>query len=595
MRKRLWSISLLVVAAGGLTLTAFWAFHPPDAGDFGFEKTALPGTHAMYVISRIDPGGAAERAGLHAGDRIAVTPNTPQTRAIIISTPPDAELSFRVLSAQGHIVSLHAARVVAGVPIAQLIVQICMRSAFMLIGALLALRRRDDGASLSLATFFIFFACAIAVTIPPLSPQAMLLFFIGVEWFFIIGGVAVVHFSTLFPEPAHDAPRRWLGRLAPVVGVVVAIASVLRLTQLIFDGTLNRALLDILAFGWVYFIGATLYCLIVSTRLARGAGRQRARWIMLTFAAGFSGLAVSFISLAFNITSIFSSFAPLTIVLIPLGMGYAILRHRVMDVGFVINRAAVFGALSVFIVGNFVALEWLLAREFENLSHATSVALQLGIALLLGFSIRFIHSWIDRAIDDIFFRARHRAEAGIRRFTYEATFITESTVLKARTLETVKKYLRLSDAFLVLRLTDGTYAVVPSGRAISENDPAILSMRTWHQSIHLSDVGSELPGDLACPMTVRGQLVGALACGSKPEGETFAPDEINALEGLAAAVGVCLDALSVVALQREVARIANGLEPALALAELRRLATSGVGAAFGLIVQEPTPGDTRST
>jgi hypothetical protein len=45
-------------------------------------------------------------------------------------------------------------------------------------------------------------------------------------------------------------------------------------------------------------------------------------------------------------------------------------------------------------------------------------------------------------------------------------------------------------------------------------------------------------------MTSRGNLVGALVCGQKRDGEAYAPDESEALLALAHSVGTALDTLS---------------------------------------------------
>jgi hypothetical protein len=51
-------------------------------------------------------------------------------------------------------------------------------------------------------------------------------------------------------------------------------------------------------------------------------------------------------------------------------------------------------------------------------------------------------------------------------------------------------------------------------------------------------------GEFAFPMISRGDLVGALICGPKRDGETYAPDESEALLALAHGVGTALDTLS---------------------------------------------------
>ena len=53
-----------------------------------------------------------------------------------------------------------------------------------------------------------------------------------------------------------------------------------------------------------------------------------------------------------------------------------------------------------------------------------------------------------------------------------------------------------------------------------------------------------LRGEFAFPMISRGALVGVLVCGAKHNGETYAPDESEALLALAHGVGTALDVLS---------------------------------------------------
>jgi hypothetical protein len=95
-----------------------------------------------------------------------------------------------------------------------------------------------------------------------------------------------------------------------------------------------------------------------------------------------------------------------------------ILRHRVLDIGVVINRAVVYTGVSIVVVGAFILFEWLLGHVVESNSRASTI-IELLAALALGLSVRFIHARVDRYVDDLFFRVRHLAEAAIRRFAQE--------------------------------------------------------------------------------------------------------------------------------------------------------------------------------
>jgi GAF domain-containing protein len=89
-------------------------------------------------------------------------------------------------------------------------------------------------------------------------------------------------------------------------------------------------------------------------------------------------------------------------------------------------------------------------------------------------------------------------------------------------------------------------------------------MRARRINVHVRDVESALPGTLAFPMVVRGELLGILVVGPKLDDETYAPDEENALASLATSVGHALDAIEVRELRRrvEVLTATGGGQPA---------------------------------
>jgi hypothetical protein len=80
---------------------------------------------------------------------------------------------------------------------------------------------------------------------------------------------------------------------------------------------------------------------------------------------------------------------------------------------------------------------------------------------------------------------------------------------------------------------------------VDPNDPGIVALKAWSKPVNLHSLeDSQLHGELAFPMISRGDLVGALLCGPKRDGEAYAPDESDALLALARGVGTALDTLS---------------------------------------------------
>jgi hypothetical protein len=172
----------------------------------------------------------------------------------------------------------------------------------------------------------------------------------------------------------------------------------------------------------------------------------------------------------------------------------------------------------------------------------------MAVALGLGLSLRYIHKYVDRFVDRVFFRKRHDDEAALRRFAHEASYISDRSVLLERAVRAVKEHTTADDAAILVRSGAAAYTFALDGERtkVSENDPGIVALRAWHKPVDLHEVkDSELRGEFAFPMISRGELIGTLICGPKRDGEAYAPDESDALLALAHGVGTALAVQSV--------------------------------------------------
>jgi hypothetical protein len=160
--------------------------------------------------------------------------------------------------------------------------------------------------------------------------------------------------------------------------------------------------------------------------------------------------------------------------------------------------------------------------------------------------MRFIHRQVDRFVDRVFFRKRNEDEAALRRFAREASYITDRTTLFRRAICEVREHANATTVSLLVSDGNGGYvsaAESDDGMSISENDRALVALRTWHKRVDLETLETVVVGEYAYPMISRGQLVGALVCGPKTDGDSYAPDESNALSELAHGVGTALHLL----------------------------------------------------
>ncbi len=285
-------------------------------------------------------------------------------------------------------------------------------------------------------------------------------------------------------------------------------------------------------------------CMLATIQAAKGEERARVIWTSLTVGLFCVDECLSNIAWlvfpAFGRENGFSVEAQIGNVInfvAPLGMVYALFNRRLLDFGFVLNRAAVYSVVSIVILGIFVFAEWAFSQWFSSASHTTNLAMSAALALALGLSVRAIHSRVDRVLDAVFFRKRHEDEQAIRMLAHEAAYITDPQILLSRVIAVLEEHADSTSAQILLE-SGSRYG------SVSENDPAIVRLHVTRKVLDLHDVQSAISGEFAYPMIARGRLVGVLVLGPKRNGESYAPDESDAIAQLAHDAGVSLDVLA---------------------------------------------------
>jgi hypothetical protein len=339
-------------------------------------------------------------------------------------------------------------------------------------------------------------------------------------------------YASCFARPVSAARGALVG-LAIVLTALAAVRGIVVRLEL-WDGSLSpfTPALLVRADPPVRLLeGAGLLAVVASLFAALRASRHAERtrllwglagvlppliWIFIVLAAGESISAT-----VFAIVSSLWWFAT------PAILSYSLLNRRLLDIGFVINRAAVFTGVSLVVLGTFVLVEWLLTDWLRSAGHTTNVLVSGGVALALGLSIRFVHGRVDLFVDRVFFRRRHEDEEALRTFSREISYVTDRDNLLDRAAQTLERHTDATSVEIALYFDD--------------NDPAIVRLRANPQVLDLHGVETKLRGDIGFPMTARGQLLGVILLGSRRSGERYAPDEVSAISQLATSLGAALD------------------------------------------------------
>ena len=254
-------------------------------------------------------------------------------------------------------------------------------------------------------------------------------------------------------------------------------------------------------------------------------------------------------------------------VVAPALFAYAILRHRVLDLGFALNRTLIYSGVSAIMLGAFGLIEWGFDHFVKIHGRGENALIDAAIALGVYLAFHRVTGVVEHVVETLFFHRWREKEAQLRRFVADAAFVTRPDALLSALVGAAGRFADVQGAAVYLAQAGGDYrraegAVVGLPDTLDANDPALVRARGEHKPVEPEAVGSRLAAGLVCPMVQRNEVTGLLVLGPRAEGQAFRPDEIELLGWATAQVGLDLHALEIEALQASVTRLEHQLEGA---------------------------------
>ncbi len=521
----------------------------PITWGYGGYLTGENGTLAF-----VDPTGPAARAGLYKGERSVQSRGVEAVLEDSGNVGTVAHLTVLDASGRRHIVSFAFVPFSGALAVQERLQKLL--SALTALGAfivtiLVVLRARDKEAGERAATVLLLAGlssfCLGAALVCGNAWLGTLFYWIAPLFLSAAIIWAALKFLAVYP-PNPSRLRSLLGKGAVVV-LAWGVAQSAGYAYDLWYGTF---------LGWaegragsaigILLLLALVVALIDAMIYARGAYATPMRWL------GGMWLIATILLVASTLPQFAGHNGDLLnaviVFCLAFGVAYPVLRHRLVDLNMLVSRATVFGIASAIIVGLFVVAEWIIGRIFEQSMGFSSQrqgfaaeALTLLVVLVLGVSARSIHGFVEDRMTKTFFRKRMRGLAEIERVAREADAATDAHAIVGVAVGTVQRCLEPLGAALYLRegngyeLADaaGSFAF-PSRYGFNE-EPA-LRLRRWQEPFELNDESEDHHHVLFVPMTLRGDVLGFLCCGPKPDRTAYLGDEIAALSLLAHHVGI---------------------------------------------------------
>jgi hypothetical protein len=156
--------------------------------------------------------------------------------------------------------------------------------------------------------------------------------------------------------------------------------------------------------------------LIVRFRHARAAERQQIKWLAAAGAVVVTVITVG--TAGYDVWGETASNAAieLSLMMLPLAAGIAILRHRLYDIDVVINRTLVYGALTATLAAVYAGTVLLLQLALSGLTANSNLAIAMS-TLAVAALFRPARARIQGAVDRRFYRRRYDAQRTLESFS----------------------------------------------------------------------------------------------------------------------------------------------------------------------------------
>jgi hypothetical protein len=374
------------------------------------------------------------------------------------------------------------------------------------------------------------------------SPAYMVLTFLLSTVFGAWSVLPLLPFVLRFPT---GELRGWQRRIDPLIWILLVLTYALYVVEWrIYATTESLPAWDIVTSAVIPLGGFLLAGLILAKKLATAAPsvRQRSGFLAIGTLASFVAYAVYFVP---GIPFAVGQVVGFAVVLMPLCIAYAVFRLRVLDVNFVLNRALVYGVLSLSVIAFISILDWFFSRvvAFGRLA----IGLELLATIAIGVLLDRINHAVEAFVEAVFFRRRRLAEHMLRRAATALPYATDESAIVDGLVQVPVDALELGAAALYRRGAEGERFegvatarqthIAPAG--FDANDLLVRMLLADETYVWLNDVRSHLDPEsakiytLAVPVTVRHELVSFTLYGAHANGAEIDPEEVGLLEELA--------------------------------------------------------------
>jgi two-component system, NtrC family, sensor kinase len=566
------SVGAVVLALATLAAVIFaWLnFLQRTRYDLVDDGVAWSDSNTGIEAWRVSPGSPGAAAGIRPGDQLIAiddiaVPNEKHVTQRLFRAGLWTQLRYK-LSRNGEEFEARLITAPAQKPLAIENYERVVGLLYLFIGLFIFIRRWNAPRAVH---FYVF--CLVSFILYSFHYSGKLdAFDLEVYWSGVVAQMLaptlLLHFALVFPGRQGAGTKSFL-KIAAIYAVPATIVTIHALTAFNALGFVpsvrSRIVLEQIEYGFlgIYFLAAGLVFYLSYRRTRSGVLRQQLKWLTGGTLAGSLPFTVFYVLpyLLDPQSKSWMQYSAITLVLIPLCFGYAIIRYRLMDVDIIFKRGLAYTAATAAVAAIYFGLVAVIAELF----HAQTSGPVAGmIAIVIAaFLFQPFREGIQARLDRFFYRDRLNYRRTLIEFGRTLTNEVRLEPMLGSVMDRVSQTL-LVDRLAIfvedaqhpgemrLARSMGVRLVEPLDLSfISPSRPEFLSGPIFFESPRgARDVSDSVRRTLEqlelnyfIPCRIRDHTVAVLGLGKTVDGDYLSSDDVELVQTIAGYVAIALD------------------------------------------------------
>jgi len=288
--------------------------------------------------------------------------------------------------------------------------------------------------------------------------------------------------------------------------------------------------------------------------------QKQAKWLLLGISLGIIPLTFfNTIPYLLEIELPYNRFPAYTLIMIPICYGIAIMKYRLMDIEFVLNRSLVYTIVSGVTITTYLLSSQVLGKIFSTISPKSGVAVRLFSILIVALLFAPMKQRIQEFIDRYFYHHRYNYRETLNKLGETLSTTLKFDELGETILDQLSKTLQPEFIALLLMnkmlisstLKDSEYQIY---RKIGDENKLMEALKQFDPE-STNNMPEMINRDwLTVPLISKGQRMGFILLGKKLSGKDYNIEDIYLMKMLSHQVAISIENASIYERLREEVR-----------------------------------------